>query len=360
MFNIYLAVALCQVILQSPWIGTHSKLTPPFVCCYSCQPGTYHKVVYRAGGSVGPSHVDVGKLAVMARHKQGGVPQQPLQAEHVSTVPEEAHRRGVPQRVRTAPHPAEAGTSAVDGHPVTDAAGGKWPAVRGEKNRITVGVFRLGADTADVPPQQAAHTLPDGDDPLIPPLAGNLQHPLINPHVIQHEGGQLRDPEPGIEQGEYHGTVPEPYGRCAVYYPEERLYLGRGERGDHLARSFGYLHPGEGVLVDYALAREPGPEGPHRAQVAVYAVGGEAVLLRCGVGVLAEPLLVLEVDDEGPDLVWTYGPGVGGPPLGDQVALQVRDAGGDCADGPGALALGASAEGVALDEDPELCGGFFG
>jgi len=89
-------------------------------------------------------------------------------------------------------------------------------------------------------------------------------------------------------------------------------------------------------------------------------VAGEAVLLRRGVGVLAEPLLVLEVDDEGPDLVWAYGPGFGGPPLGDQVALQVRNARGDGADGPGALALGAGAEGVAIDEDPELCSGVFG
>lgn len=142
---------------------------PPFVCCCSDQTGTCYKIVYRTGGSVGPSHVDVSEFAVVACHKQGGVPQQPLQAEHVSAVPEEAHRRGVPQRVRAAPHPAEAGTPAVDRHPVADAVDGEWPAVRGEKNCIAVGVFRLGADTADVPPQQAAHTLPDGDDPLLPP-----------------------------------------------------------------------------------------------------------------------------------------------------------------------------------------------
>ncbi|MCK4696679.1 MAG: hypothetical protein KAT53_00075 [Dehalococcoidia bacterium] len=49
---------------------------------------------------------------------------------------------------------------------------------------------------------------------------------------------------------------------------------------------------------------------------------GEAVLLWRGVRVLAEPLLVLEVEDEGPDLVGADVPGVGGPPLGAEVALQ--------------------------------------
>lgn len=87
---------------------------------------------------------------------------------------------------------------------------------------------------------------------------------------------------------------------------------------------------------------------------------GEAVLLWHGVRVLAEPLLVLEVEDEGPDLVGADVPGVGGPPLGAEVALQVRDAGGDGAYGLRALALGVGAEGVALDEDPELGGGVFG
>ncbi|MBA7706178.1 hypothetical protein ES703_115027 [subsurface metagenome] len=87
---------------------------------------------------------------------------------------------------------------------------------------------------------------------------------------------------------------------------------------------------------------------------------GEAVLLRRGVRVLAEPLLVLEVEDKGPDLVGADVPGVGGPPLGAEVALQVRDAGGDGAYGLLTLALGPSAEGVALDEDPELGGGVFG
>lgn len=61
---------------------------------------------------------------------------------------------------------------------------------------------------------------------------------------------------------------------------------------------------------------------------------------------LAEPLLVLEVEDEGPDLVGADVPGVGGPLLGAEVALQVRDAGGDGAYGLLALALGPGAEGV--------------
>lgn len=80
---------------------------------------------------------------------------------------------------------------------------------------------------------------------------------------------------------------------------------------------------------------------------------GEAVLLRRGVRVLAEPLLILEVEDEGPDLVGADVPGVGGSPLGAEVALQVRDAGGDGAYGLRALALSPGAEGVALDEDHE-------
>jgi hypothetical protein len=89
-------------------------------------------------------------------------------------------------------------------------------------------------------------------------------------------------------------------------------------------------------------------------------VVGEAVLLRRGVRVLAKPLLALEVEDEGPDLVVAYVTGVGGPPLGAEVTLQVRDAGGDGAYGLRALALGPGAEGVALDEDPELGGRVFG
>lgn len=74
------------------------------------------------------------------------------------------------------------------------------------------------------------------------------------------------------------------------------------------------------------------------------------VLLGRGEWVMAEPLLVLEVQDEGPDLNRAYGPHVGGPALGAEEALEVGYTDGHGPYGLLALALGPGAERVAARE----------
>ena len=91
--------------------------------------------------------------------------------------------------------------------------------------------------------------------------------------------------------------------------PQELPDLFVGEGGHDFPGRFRYLHPGEGAGLYHLLRDQPGPEGPDGTQITVDAVSGESFLLGFGEAVVAEAPLLLQVEDEGPDL--------GGPDVRD-------------------------------------------
>ena len=80
---------------------------------------------------MGPLEVDVRQLAVMPRHLQAGMAQEPLEAEDVTSVAQKSYRRRVPQRVWRDPDPFQARLSAVGCHSVPYPILGEGSAVRG-------------------------------------------------------------------------------------------------------------------------------------------------------------------------------------------------------------------------------------
>jgi len=205
-------------------------------------------------------------------------------------------------------------------------------------------------------PQRSLHLFPYGDQPLFIPFAQDLDRSLLETEVIQSDAGQLGDPERGIEQGEDDGLIAVALGRGHVYGAQQLADLCLDEGGDHLPRSLRYLQPVEGVGTHQALGGQPGPERPDGAQVAVYGMAGEPLVLGFGETVAAEAPLMQQVEDEGPDLRGPDEGGVPGQPLGAEEPLQIGYAAHHYGYGPFALALGLGEEPVALEQPFQVRG----
>jgi hypothetical protein len=292
-------------------------------------------------------YVHIGQLAVVAGHLQAGVPQQPLQAEHVAPVAQEADGCGVAQGMRRDADAGYAGPLAVAHHPVLDMAFSKPASISGKEQEVAVWVQGLRAMAADVAPQEALNLCTHGDMALLAALAQHLDQPIVEHEVVHPDTGELGDPQPAVQQSKDHGVVAEALSGGRVDSGQQPLELGRGEGGYHLLRHPRQFNPVERVVVYYLLVSQPAPEGADGAQVAVDGVAGKAVLAGLDVGVFGEAALALQVQDEGPDFPGGYKGDIGLHPIRDKELFEVADAVDGDVDGAFTLALAFGAQPVA-------------
>jgi hypothetical protein len=80
--------------------------------------------------------VDRGELYVPPDHRQGGVPEQALEGEHVAASKDEALGAGVAQGVGGAAHAGDAHLLPVTGHDRPEVLAVKGPAPTGDEERV--------------------------------------------------------------------------------------------------------------------------------------------------------------------------------------------------------------------------------
>ncbi len=79
----------------------------------------------------------------------------------------------------------------------------------------------------------------------------------------------------------------------------------------HFSRWSGNFHPVKWVNLDDFFRHQPGEENPDAPQVAINGVAGESLILDMVERVIRETLLLLQVEDEGSELMLANPGGVG-------------------------------------------------
>ncbi len=112
-----------------------------------------------------------------------------------------------------------------------------------------------------VAPDDFTYLLADGNEAFFTPLTHGFNYPVLEVEVADLEAGELRYPEPGIEEGEDDSIVPESLAGGGIDGYEQCPDLVRGEGRHYLARCLGHLYPVEGVIFSDLFGYQPRPEG---------------------------------------------------------------------------------------------------
>lgn len=94
------------------------------------------EIINRACCKVCLFYIRIGELAVVPRHLQAGVPQQPLQAEGIGAISQEVDGCCMSQRMRATSNTVYGGFLSIQRESFLDTALGKLPAIGSEEQII--------------------------------------------------------------------------------------------------------------------------------------------------------------------------------------------------------------------------------
>jgi hypothetical protein len=181
----------------------------------------------------------------------------------------------------------------------------------------------------DIVPEQALHLLADGNQALLVAFTQDFQHAVIELQIGELQSEEFGDPQPGIEQGQDDRIVALPLGVAGIHGIEQQLDLRGRERGHDFFRYFGDFHPLKRVRRDDFFRDQPGKENPDAADVTIDAVLGEQPILDTGRRMIREKRLLLQVEDEGADLLRADRGDVRAGAVRQQEFAEIADAVGD-------------------------------
>src|SRR6266545_2152850 len=201
-----------------------------------------------------------------------GVAEQLLDPAKVGAVAEEVRREGVAKHVRV--HVAR---KPGGDHPAGDPAGDRTcreaaAAVIQEERVAAAWSGEARPRVVAVAPQRLGRGPPEGDDPLLPPLAEDAHEPLLEIDVARREPRQLGDPKTArVEQLE-EGAVAqrEQAGRRGGRL-DERGHLLLGQRLRQPLRPARARHRTRRVRGSEPLPHEESIEGAERRELAAEA-----------------------------------------------------------------------------------------
>lgn len=124
------------------------------------------------------------------------------------------------------------------------------------------------------------------------------------------------------------------------------MRLGKGR--NHLYWWLGDTNPIKGVPVDNALLQEPGKEDTDAPQIGIDGMPGESPLLCLVQGMIIKATLLLEIENEGPDIKGGNLSHICTGLVSGEKLLQVAYAAGDDGDGVGTLTIGGSIQPITM------------
>jgi len=87
----------------------------------------------------------------------------------------------------------------------------------GEEEKVIVNCHWLRAVAVDIVPKETLNLLTYRDKTLFVHLTQNLEHPLLQPQVIQFEIAELRHPDTSVKQGQDESIVPISFSGFGIY-----------------------------------------------------------------------------------------------------------------------------------------------